>query len=672
MPRQDKQLQYVDINSKANTTNVGGAINRIINATPNLPDEQTPEPGGAQPDNPPSNPQSTIEASVGNNYSDIAGNKQSYTPNSGLDKNGNPLVGGGKNTGSGAEAAVGTNYTWNQSANNKAQSTYQTDVLTTKQNFLNNRQTIENNAVNYQTQADMMKYQNNQNAEKVGWTGGYVLDQNRQMEYLKSSIQAQMYGAMELQKYGYDSSLAAARLSYDLNQQEYARQYYQEAVSAALSEAQLTGTYFSAETKDMMSQLAVARQKQKDQSLSQEERDQAIQLEAQIENWFQTNGISKEGVRTLEAWQQDQANELQWSNELWTRYQAALEAANTDIANNASTFIMLDADGKEMWDGTNVTTGNWDTMNGEQIFNYISNNSAAANQYYSYLDSTVTGTVESGFTKWCQTKKYITTDKDGKTIVNENDYSLLLKDYIEDSGILENFQKKFAGLSETDVYKMIGNWDFTLQLPDGKTLNVTYNNLINGNYGEGGSSKPGETSTVTATGTDNAGNTINYTWLDSTSYILNKQGSLGTSYYTSTLTTGDLKFTSFCVTAANAVTTANKPVSTLEHVAIKIYADDKEDRAGGYEAEIETAKPSITANSASFKELVTYTETLTGKGLQEGQLIVIGGTVYCYHNEPVYDINGGTAGGEGLYRLGGQCGKSTLVQSLKKSGQWVD
>ena len=111
----------------------------------------------------------------------------------------------------GAGAAKDTQYSWDKKGTDQAQNQYQQDALKAKQDALANRQTIEQNALQYQQQADMMQYANNQNAEKVGWTGGYVLDQNRQMEYLKASIQAQMYGAMELQKYGYDSALAAAR-----------------------------------------------------------------------------------------------------------------------------------------------------------------------------------------------------------------------------------------------------------------------------------------------------------------------------------------------------------------------------------------------------------------------------------------------------------------------------
>ena len=415
-----------------------------------------------------------------NAYSDIAGNKEAYSPNSE----------GKSNTGSGAEAAVGTQYSWNKDAASKAQGTYSSDILTTKQSALTNRQTLENNAVNYQAQADMMKYQNNQNAEKVGWTGGYVLDQNRQSEYLKASIQAQMYGAMELQKYGYDSSLSAARLSYDLNMQEYAHQYYQDAVSEALNEAQLTGTYFSAETKDMMSQLAVAEQKYNDQSLPAAERKQASDLIKTIEGWFSSNGISKEGVKTLAAWEADQANELQWSNELWTRYSTALEAAKTDISTNVDAFIMLDSNGKELWDGVNVSTGDWSKMSSDEISNYLIEdsdvlNNYAVQQFQGFLESKINGSIESGFKIWLQQNDFATKDSDGNYTYPQTTIEMFAK-YLVESGIMKDIETKYTnefkeGSSdkEKNVYTMIKDWMFEIQMPDGTTKSYTYDQLIN-------------------------------------------------------------------------------------------------------------------------------------------------------------------------------------------------
>ncbi len=339
------------------------ALEEQLGRTQN-PQEATPDGNGTQ-----------------NVYQDINAQKEDYSPNpQGLN-----------NTGSGAEAAIGTQYSWEKQGNEKAQASYSTDVLSTKQQALTNRQTIENNAVNYQAEADMMKYQNNQNAEKVGWTGGYVLDQNRQMDYLKASIQAQMYGAMELQKYGHDAGLAAARLSYDLNKTEYAKQYYNEAVSAALSEAQLTGTYFSAETKDMMSQLSVAEQKLEDTTLSEADHEQAQKIKDSIYKWFSTNGISTQGVKTLEAYVQDQNMELQWSNELYSRYNAAVASLKQEQELNPNTFFMVDASGNPIFDGVDVKTIDFASTSIKDALDYVIqdgkiSSQTAKEQLYSYFN----------------------------------------------------------------------------------------------------------------------------------------------------------------------------------------------------------------------------------------------------------------------------------------------
>ena len=337
---------------------------------------------------------------------------------------------------------ITADFSWNTDATAKAETTYKTDTESVKQNYLTNRQTLEQNAVNYQAQADMMKYQNNQNAEKVGWTGGYVLDQNRQMEYLKASIQAQMYGAMELQKYGYDSALAAARLSYDLNQQEYAHQYYQEAVQNALNEAQITGTYFSAETKDMMNQLRVAELKANDSSLSENERTRATKLIETINNWFEENGVSKAGTTTLQKWQAEQSNSLEWAQYNWNVYNAALESAKTDIQNNATAFIRytLDENGNPKIDYTDgydgeVRTIDMNNMTAEQLIGYViqnnSVNSKAKEQVQSYLDYLYNDALA----------KVTTTDSNGKQTINTS--SSTYKNAIEKiNTLVEDLNKK--------------------------------------------------------------------------------------------------------------------------------------------------------------------------------------------------------------------------------------
>lgn len=267
--------------------------------------------------------------------------------------------------------------TMDRDAREKAQMQYGSDVLTAKQNAQQNAVTLKQNTSQYQEQADMMQYQNNQSAEKVGWTGGYVLDQNRQMDYLKASLAAQMYGAIELQKYGYDTSLAAARLSYDLNQKEYARQYYQDAVNKALNEAQITGVYISAEIQDMLNQRTIAQKALEDEGYEynaetgkwlrdgQEPDSQDYQLIKTINDWFTSNGITEAGQKTLAAIQAENTDALNWHTQLWTEYNAALQAAKADIDDNPTVFLMYGEDNNLVYTGATSQDNLGESLGGE-------------------------------------------------------------------------------------------------------------------------------------------------------------------------------------------------------------------------------------------------------------------------------------------------------------------
>ena len=670
----------------------------------------------------------TIYNTQTSSYDTIAGNKESYSPNSE----------GKSNTGSGAEAAVGTEYSWNKQSSDAAQKTYTSDVLAKKQEMLTNRQTIENNAVNYQAQTDMMKYQNNQNAEKVGWTGGYVLDQNRQMEYLKQSIQAQMYGAMELQKYGYDSALAAARLSYDLNQQEYARQYYEQAVSQSLSEAQLTGVYFSAETKDMMSQLAVAEEKLK----ADPNDENAKHLKETIEGWFSSNGISKEGVKTLEAWNTEQAQELEWSKELWTRYQAAMESAKTDIAENNNMFIMLDENGKEMWDGTNVMTGNWETWKKEDVFNYIIGkdldengnvvvNQAAMNQYYSYLDSTLTGQLQSQFIKWCEGKKYIEYDENGNMVIKSSKFNEKFAKFLESTDTVANIFKGYSELvnkyfdpstSEEEKKRlaafqdMVESWDFNIELPDGTTLNETYKNLSENEGGGGGQNPPTTPGQIKYRDSNGVEQTLDYKW-DSHDLDYNgKEGFRTNEYAIVSYEYGGKNYNlSFTTAKVAEVDNPNETNFDQDDISVKVFKGDaggtKAKEGYGVEVENNTADDAAwltlglaaftvaggipivdtgnaviaagtsagvggaqsTSGSSKFNnilEAMYFNET--GETLKGGTVIVINGKTYFYNTKADGPYKKGAEGLYGIQKQSCSDGSNSLKSALNNSGQWVN
>lgn len=191
--------------------------------------------------------------------------------------------------------AIGT-YDWEAQAEHTAKISYNSDVLSAKQEAGTAKQELVTNQQQGQVQHDMAGYSAAQSAEKAGWTGGYVLDSNRQVAFLKESIKANLYSQEELQKYGYDTALAAARANYDLKKSELAMQNYNTAIQNAFQMAEFTGKFVSPETSFHLSQIGVADKILQDSSATEEEKAKAREIKTSVESWFQNNNISKEGV----------------------------------------------------------------------------------------------------------------------------------------------------------------------------------------------------------------------------------------------------------------------------------------------------------------------------------------------------------------------------------------
>jgi hypothetical protein len=272
----------------------------------------------------------------------------------------------------GINGALGNpDFTWQKDAANKAKTMLDKDIETTRKEFLQGRSQIDQAAQQGQDQYSMSKYSTNQSIEKAGWAGGYVLDAQRQTEYLKASIQAQMYGQMELQAMGYDSQLAAARLAYDLGKQDLARQYYQDAVANQVQKAQLTGVWVSPEVNDMLTQSQAASAiLAKKEGLSDEEKlldkeyQQAKHLKDQVTNWFAETGLSEVGVDTLAKMTFDL--DVQAFNE--AKIQAALESMEPGqyvMKNADGSYVMNEATGRPQVIDLNVASPQeqWDFFN---------------------------------------------------------------------------------------------------------------------------------------------------------------------------------------------------------------------------------------------------------------------------------------------------------------------
>lgn len=358
------------------------------------------------------------------------------------------------NTGSGLSSATITNsdgtkesldYSWDTKASERANLDYKSAVLESKSNYLTNRQELESQGQQLQQQVDMQQYSQNQSNEKAGWTGGYVLDTERQMAYLKQTIQSQMYGQMELQKYGYDTSLAAARLAYDTNKYDLALEYYNTALSRAVSEAEITGYYISPEVSEMLNQYSIA-----SQALNNgENTERNEQIIKSVYDWFEANGISKQGVETM----------------VHQEFILSLKEAAINVANFKENSVVyqqdLDSFGKIDENGNLTYTDGYNSvefihfneLSNEEILKYASQGSTQNAQLQGYL----TGLIEQDLIKITENRK------DGKPLYKED-----LENYLEESS--SNRIKEL--LNTENGAELLKNFSYSSKVND---KNITIN-----------------------------------------------------------------------------------------------------------------------------------------------------------------------------------------------------
>lgn len=151
-----------------------------------------------------------------------------------------------------------TSTSWETDATEIARSQLVQDSATAEQSQLKSRQNVETNANKANNEFTLLTYQQNQNIEKMGWGGGSYHDAKMQEAYLQASIQADMYGQLELQKYGYETEMAKARAAFDANQKQLALEYMKEEYNKAYNTAQMTGVWIDPTVKDRLAQWDIA------------------------------------------------------------------------------------------------------------------------------------------------------------------------------------------------------------------------------------------------------------------------------------------------------------------------------------------------------------------------------------------------------------------------------
>ena len=355
------------------------------------------------------------------------------------------------------------NYSWEDNSERKSELNYKAAILESKKNYLTNRNAIEQQGNEYQNNLDMQTYSQNQSNEKAGWTGGYVLDTERQMAFLKQTIQSQMYGQMELQRYGYDTALAAARLAYDTDKYDLAMQYYQKAIENAIGEANITGYYVSPEVREHLNQYAIASRKLNDGTGT--ERDEQI-IEA-VYKWFESNGISKQGVITLA--KEDYIRVLQ---------QTAQSLANFDTNSNIlkidiDSYGEVDSEGNLLYSSDNSTVRviDFNTLSPNKITEYAKRGHLAKQQVMGYMANLLEKDTHAYLESVKETKKvegketttYNVTEAGFKEFLRTNSLVLISNIYNSDPTFFNDF-KVTMDLDGKTVYVHIkdGKVDFTI------------------------------------------------------------------------------------------------------------------------------------------------------------------------------------------------------------------
>ena len=344
-------------------------------------------------------------------------------------------------------------HSWDRDADRLAGIQHQQDIVNTRRDFLDSRSQVENLGQEAQQAHAMAKYSKGQGADKAGWTGGYVLDSNRQREYLQQSIAAQMYGTMELQRAGYDAQLAAARLAYDLGKEHLALERYREAYQQAVMRAELTGTWVSPEVLDLVNQFELAQGALSEYDaadpdfIPDEEYERANHLMKQIEAWFALNNIQPESIPVLARTIAQQQLDLDREIFADSRIQAALDSKEP------WQYLMTDNDGNYIFD---ENTGrpkviDLSIANTAEAYEFYQNNPVALKRY---LEMLATQTIVDFLS---------TVDQDNMT--NEQLQSELNK-YLQSRNLTQDYLDEF----EDTIYDLISGGYSTTITTHGKNF----------------------------------------------------------------------------------------------------------------------------------------------------------------------------------------------------------
>lgn len=179
------------------------------------------------------------------------------------------------------------NYYLNGDLKEQAELTRQKYANEAKKASLESARYLQQNAVQANENYTRNQYQAAQQTDKSGFSGGYVLDTQRQLQFLQSSIQSDIYSQQELQKLGYQTNLDAALISAELENTNMALEQYKFAQQQALDEADVTGYYMEPAVRQMQTQFAAAQAILDNKESSEADIHRAEKIQNQVRDYFQ-------------------------------------------------------------------------------------------------------------------------------------------------------------------------------------------------------------------------------------------------------------------------------------------------------------------------------------------------------------------------------------------------
>lgn len=319
-----------------------------------------------------------------------------------------------------------------------------------------------------------------QTADKFGWSGGYALDAARQVEYLRASIQADIFSQQELQKLGYKSNLEAAYASAELELNEQAQNNYYQAQQMAINQATLTGQYIDPAIADMCIQASAASAIMNREGIDKtsEEYKKAEKVYNYMAENLKARGNTKNGTVEITPVAIQTLADIQMEMEKLNFEQAKIQVLNSIVESGGIALPVIGDDG--------------------QIVSWTSSPSAAINEnlakfYQSQPDAFTSKVNElmtnmsTGYKSWLQMK-----DANGNLVNNGKSFEEFLKTAYKNPSALTDLlnlvgpsQNSYTQGDLTVTKDNEGNWTVSMGETSGSTGSAGNGNINVTNDNEG-------------------------------------------------------------------------------------------------------------------------------------------------------------------------------------------